>query len=825
MKKFLGLGALLLVFIIFVLFWFYQKDINNRSVWLIHTDFKDLKEDTGVWKNTNTLVNKEGDRVSLVFKEQAYSIRFDSLFPLDLVRKNIKVKATAKVKLLGRKCYPNMVVNLFRGDSVVYRVEKDIVCEEDKEWFESTQEFLIPRNFIQSDTRFRYYILNSSKDTLMISDLNISVEELPLKSYLPKVRFSNDKRQETTVFENSFIKIKQTDSGSLRIYDAENNLIINGLMYYFEYNDWTQLADRKAGEVLKKDLTKHIRKVLRERYKVESFKVLKSTDKSLTLVAENPKADLQIHLTMSENGSKIDWHTSTHYKTDVAVFREALVFLTQDDISALYLKNGDKDTAYLEEEYWLSRQGLKVGEKALSTYFLPTSDISSYQAKTFENQVFVNLDYALDHPLIHFPLRETDENYFVNISDYTFEKGDTVAHQFTMQTGIDNDFYPRKMRTRNGFLSHYIFSEHADYTDLRLHKAVYFGRSDIDKAEDAVGGFVKYNIPVTKSVFYNNLDSIMNDDKRYKTHFNSLIASIQNTEGMFDFLKEIEACGSEIVLHTPEQFVTNKKNLKEALDFTQQHFNSKNWIDHGYDNSSKRNREDVVCDAFNKESEFYALPLYKSKGLKYFWSCYYEDVVPYNGLAFYPYIKRPYAGFGQRFPMPEYWEHKTQAPNVYFWKTAGSLDLGHWDTYFSETVLEDFINHYSFEINHSYPARINPKTHFWQYAEGDLIKIDEGFDRFLKRLSEHQKKKEIECTTVSDILDFWTQSDSLDFCILKKNVFKVKNTSMRPLKGLTYMCEADSVEMNVPFENKKHQSHLIFNFDLNSGQEAVIKLY
>ncbi len=842
----LGVALLGVLFLWLGYRYFKPKEEAIKYDWVMESDFQSLTKDSKAWMNVKTLKEipmlkpqtnldkKEASdtaqtilkKVCFIYKHQPYSVGLDTLLPSFLCHKNLEITVSSLIKMSGNTS-ASLVFNILKGDSSVYWLGKPFQKpnNETSEWFTHSETVLVPRNFILPNTRFKCYFSNTSdKDTLMLSNFKVSVRELPLKSYIPPVDFPDIKEKEQLIFKNQFVKIKQTTSGLLNFYNNKDSLIINGLAYYFEYNYSKNYLLKWIETFFKKDLKKNKQEFIKENDVSYAVKVVNSSDNTLDLRVENSKAELNIRLKMNEDLSKIEWQTNTVYKTDVSVFREALVFRATPKIASVYLKNGEVDNRLLEPEYWLEKQGLKIGKSETSVYFLPASQISSYQVETEKNFVFVNLDYALDHPLIYFPIKEEDQNYFINISNHTFKEGEQSQHQFSTQMGLNHDFYPRKMRSRNGFLSSYIFSEHADYTDIRLHRAVYFGRSDISKADSAVGGFVKHNIPVTKSVFYNNLDTLMNDDKRYGTNFGSPIASIKNTEGMFHFLKEIERYGSEICLHTPEQFCTNKRNLKEALEFTRKHFNSRNWIDHGYNNAPHRNREDLVCDALNPESDFYALPLYQENGLKYFWAPYYEDACPFLGLNLYPYIKRPYEGFGERFPLPEYWQHKTKAPNAYFWKTTAATDLGNWNTYFSETILNDFINHYSFEINHVYPARINKDADFWK-AEGENYVISPEFNRFLSRLSKYQSEKKIECTTVSEMIDYWTQCDSLSFEAVKRNTFKIQNLSTRPLKGVTYMCEADSVNINVPYESRKHGKHLIFNLDLMPQEEAVITFH
>src|SRR6185369_8707437 len=119
-------------------------------------------------------------------------------------------------------------------------------------------------------------------------------------------------------------------------------------------------------------------------------------------------------------------------------------------------------------------------------------------------------------------------------------------------------------------------------------------------------GFVKNKIPVTKSVFYSNPEKILNSESRHKSIFTTPIASIKNTRGFMEFLKQLQLEGNEICLHTPDQYTSKKSLVEEACAYMQKNFQAVTWIDHGYNNGPKNNREAFVCDGLNKNSPSYA---------------------------------------------------------------------------------------------------------------------------------------------------------------------------------------------------------------------------
>lgn len=95
-----------------------------------------------------------------------------------------------------------------------------------------------------------------------------------------------------------------------------------------------------------------------------------------------------------------------------------------------------------------------------------------------------------------------------------------------------------------GFEAAVIFTEHADWSDIRTHRAVCFGSEDIVSADSAVGGYVYYDVPVTKSVFFNNPDSVCNIEKN--SDFPGLHASLSDDD-FLDFMIQLKTKDSIFV--------------------------------------------------------------------------------------------------------------------------------------------------------------------------------------------------------------------------------------------------------------------------------------
>jgi hypothetical protein len=353
-------------------------------------------------------------------------------------------------------------------------------------------------------------------------------------------------------------------------------------------------------------------------------------------------------------------------------------------------------------------------------------------------------------PLIKDPTI-TGVKYDVSCNEYS--SGNKSESSFSVYCGIEPTTLPRFMKNPFGFLSTYIFTEHADFSDFKTQCAVNYGSEDIIKFKNATGGFAKYKIPVTKSVFYHNPDKTNNNE--FNKKFTSEVCNIKSMPNYAVMLDEMHKSGYDICLHTPEEYTTNTSYLNEALAYFKTHFNSKTWIDHGYDNPLKNNREDFVCDGFNKNSIYYAQPLFNKYQVNYFWNCYNEDSELFKNYYFDNNIKLPYIGFGDFIPSPDYSKHLINVQNVYSWQSSSMLfpkDGGLWNYFFNEQRLQNLINNYEVGINHCYPARVDSSTGFYDVDDKGKFVVNPEFNKMLERLASYREKGAINTTTIKDFI-------------------------------------------------------------------------
>jgi len=515
------------------------------------------------------------------------------------------------------------------------------------------------------------------------------------------------------------------------------------------------------------------------------------------------------------------------YKKDVQVIRDAMILKMSQPLKEVYRRNTIVDTAYFQSEYWLNKAGARFGTGKNTLLIYHTPGISSLQLNAAENMLVINFDYANDHPFQHFPLLDSMKYKTEDYSCSIFKAGEARKNSFTIHAGKEIDFVPRLMLNPNGFLSGHIFTEHADWTDLPTHKAVYFGSEIISKAKKANGGFIKNKIPVTKSVFYSNPDSVLNSESNHKSIFTTPIASIKESPDFFEFLKQLKKSKIEICLHTPDHFTSARQLIDEACAFMQENFQTVTWIDHGYNNGPKNNREAFVCDGLNAASPSYAKDIWEKYGLKYFWNSYYEDFKTSDSM-FFDFSgspMHPYPGFGDAAPQPLYWRHPSRTGNFISWGTRDLLEMhdpASWEYHYGSRKLNDFVYQRAIKFEHCYPAGSIEDRGFWKKNEKNILVVEPEFNKVLQRLSAYADSGWINNTTVKSLLDYWVAQENISFDYTDSNVVKITNRNTSEIKGVSFAVNARKIISQKKMNQKIFDGDLIFWFDMKAGESVSV---
>ena len=520
------------------------------------------------------------------------------------------------------------------------------------------------------------------------------------------------------------------------------------------------------------------------------------------------------------------------------LLRQALVIPFIDSILTVYRRNMAVDTLLFQSEYYLDREGFQVGEGERSTISYHQMGISSTQFDAANRVAYFNLDYWRDHPMIHYPLSDTLD-HFEDISTRPVYDEMQWDHFITLYFGDDVPNLPRIMPIPNGYESGIIFTEHADWTDLRTHRAVLFGSEKITKAKDATGGFVYYGIPVTKSVFYNNPDQVTNEAVSRGT-FKGLHTTIKTDREFEKLLKQLYKIGFDICLHTPEQYTTTPSNLKEALDYMQREFKSTTWIDHGYNNGLKNNREDFVCDGLLPQSEYYAAHQWRRHGIKYLWNAYYEEN-RMNPWCFDNSLIQPYPGFGDALPNRQvttiaghdYFHgsltgiHRMIEPTFLAWSTPSTLEAvtdDEWDFYYSDERLQQLVDNHNVHITHTYPAWVWPGRTFWTYDADSTIVALPGMNRAFERIAKLRDAHKLLPMTVKTYLDYYNGLLQVSYEVIDAEHIRLTNLGGE-IKGFTLLCPTPvRFEDNRFYEFRKSGNNYYLWFDLKASDEVILRI-
>ena len=515
--------------------------------------------------------------------------------------------------------------------------------------------------------------------------------------------------------------------------------------------------------------------------------------------------------------------TKTRFKEDVKLLRLAFVLSmpVKGDIT-VYRRNQHIDSLNLQPTYYLDREGfsIKYDNIGFSTYH--NTDISSLQLDVENRTACFNIDYWRDHPLLHYPMRSDTSDYFEDISYRNIKAGEVLTGEFNFFSKAPDDL-PRLMPVWDGYQSAFIFSEHADWTDLRTHRAVLFGNENITKPEDAVGGFCYFNIPVTKSVFYWNPDNITNAETS-EGRFPGLIASIKTDNDFFKLLKTIKKEGFEICLHSPEIYTTIPNEFPIAMRFMKQQFGTVSWIDHGYNNGPEKNREDMVCDGLLPDSPQYAARLWKENGVRYLWNPYYEEnrMERYN---FDCHFVQPYDGFGDALPNRQITTLPNGDKDFLLWSTSSTLEINEdfeWYYFFDSTRLQRLVDQHNVFIAHTYPAWSNPYRAFWQYNENGTAVAMPGFNFALSQLARFRDEKKILPTTIEKYLSYYEKLNSIEYLIIDHKTIQLTNPN-EAIKGLTLLCTKPIVVEGKAIDFRKVDEGYLVWFDLDKNETVTIR--
>ncbi|MFN8165840.1 MAG: hypothetical protein U0X76_06610 [Bacteroidia bacterium] len=744
------------------------------DLFTVHSSFEKT-DSTQRWINLHTIIpGADSSFYSHTDSLAPYGIGYESAFPEQCSNRNIILRIKGKFRCAALSASSSIVFSVSKGGKDAFWDGHKIKFTQANHWLEVSDSIRIPSNLTTGNCTFKIYVWNQNGEATDADDISISASEIILPSYFPVIDepFKLKDKSISLVAENSEVKIFSQGNTSFFVTssDQSDTLLSHPVI----------LAEEEGSKPGK------VKKIV-----ISTFRINKRAD-GCDLFFESKEFSGSIKIDLVPGNQRIRITSALSFLKEITVRRIALVFDQTLPLKEVFTSDGLISDNYFSKEYWLGRNGFSLQSGKKKYIFEKPEHACSVQLNDYGKKVCYNFDYCADHPLLHFPEMKVSKGIYKDASCRTYAINESLILDFEIAVVPANQPSIGVMNNPDGFQSCFVWTEHADYADLRTHKAVAFGSENINSPDSASQGFTGHKIPVTKSVFYANPENqkLALKDGR----FSGESANILSTKGFDRFLKQLSASGFEICLHTPDPFTTNLLRLDSSLSYMQAAFNSPTWIDHGYDNSPQSNREDLACDGLNSNGKNFSLPSWKKYGVKYFWNSFYEDSNAFGNYSFNSFLSAPYAGWGHSFPAPEYWITKSGSDTIYSWKTGYTLDPpdgNMWSYYLSDARLEDLAESFSDCILHCYSSRVDSTNGFYSY-NGNEIVVNPEFDKALAKIAEYRNKGLLWVTTIKDMMNYRLLLENVSVTYSGKSI-RVLNRNGEAVNGLTLFSKATLV--------------------------------
>ncbi len=715
------------------------------------------------WNLKHKMIRNEDDKFERYEEHQLYGHTFDFRIPDSLYDKNILIKVCFKYRNFSKK-YGRYVFSTTNKEQKYNLWESKPFLSDSGKWAFFQDSIIISANKNQN-TSIRLYPYNPNKTIFDVDSVTIIIQQKKFPSFLTDIK----------KHYNHFPKVKL------------NSPVFHSVALASIINNQHEKSSLELSDSL--------------------------------LIGQNNHLTIEIGKLNSKN--TVIWNMQTKFKKTTKINRLALIYKYKGKITEVYRNNRIAANEIKGNEIWLGKQGFKLTIDSLNWFCYGDNNVSSFQVLKKQKLLVVNIDYCQDHPLFHFPKSDTLLNYKEDISANIYNGDETeIFHaHFRISPSKMINSIPRILPTQHGYQSAFLWTEHADFTDFRLHKITYYGDENASGPSEAKAGFVFHKIPVTKSVFYTVDDTLKNNDYP-KSFVNSQLTSIKKTPGFEAFLDSLHTLGNDICLHTPDFFTSDEKTMEEALGYVSERYGSQTWIDHGYNNGESDNREDFMCDGLNS----YAYNLWKKYKIKYFWNGYFEDTLIQNEFRSSMSRTIPFYGFEDQLPFPIFWENN-KAPGLFSWRTSTVFyptNGAAWNYSFSDKILNDFTTHYGVEFSHVYPAHTG-HTGFWKLDSDSNFSIQPEFDIALQRMASLREKGILQLPTVSE---FMKHLESLKYITyrIKKNKVIISNNG-NDIQGLTLVVKRNNLPKSFFTDFPNHRingNDLIFWFDIKKGSKKIL---
>ncbi|MFM9026654.1 MAG: hypothetical protein ACKOQ6_01490, partial [Bacteroidota bacterium] len=254
-------------------------------------------------------------------------------------------------------------------------------------------------------------------------------------------------------------------------------------------------------------------------------------------------------------------------------------------------------------------------------------------------------------------------------------------------------------------------------------------------------------------------------------------------------------------------------------------FGTRVWIDHGYDNGKKSNREDLVCDGFKEGTSNYVGDILEASGIDYLWNGFFEDSAFYEACRFNSELTVPHPAFEPAYPRPAYWCHAGRTGGLVHFPTTATLDPpdgSMWNYYLGDARLDFLSKSRGTFIGHYYPARIDSSNGFFNW-QGAVWTINPEFDKALERISSRRDSGDFWVMDVSNYLDRAIKLDSISSWTDESGVFHVRNDNPLTVNGVTFEIPLEYEPVSEKFiRMKKAGDSRFFWFDMIPKEEVRV---
>ena len=590
------------------------------------------------------------------------------------------------------------------------------------------------------------------------------------------------------LFQNSFFQLHANNAGQLRINDRHGKPILACLQYYSHTSHGKHSAFADVS--------------------VETATLRGGMLVIARGTLENELVEIRVSLWDDRPSS--DWQVSTTFLHGSSVRRIAMLAEGAVPLTELYARNGVlHDKKFAQKEYWLDREGAKFGsgERVLWLYHVP--EISSLQVSTPANQLWINLDYFMDHPSVRHPFRQDGTARWQDTSQRVCQAGEVLTRRFMLHAGSEPAVLPRLLFQPNGFLSTFIWTEHACHTAFPVHRALYFGSSEIAAAGDATAGFIFHGIPITKSVHYSNDTQMTNSG--HTTRFPGPMTAMSTHAEFVSFVHDLARTGIvEICLHCRDPQSSRRDDLEIALRDMRDSFQCKSWIDHIWcrpDGNVIGAREAFSCEGHLAGTPGFAADLFERYGITYFWNNtheYWGDIPTFCEVSLHcerafrilntkgpGFFKGLYVGNRSGFPLPIVWQTPWVSDEAYSWPTyqaeMGSRTSEDWNTLFAADHLQAFADEGMIYIAHAYPTWAGDENGCWIADADGILRIHPLFDAVLSRMGRFQAEKKIWFAVIKDALAYWVMRERVKLLVRADGSIELKNDGTETIRGFTIM--------------------------------------